>query len=561
MSDSLTLALLKKRGIETKEAADAFLNPSYTDHLHDPLLMKNMREAATRLGEAITSGEHIAVWGDYDCDGIPGGVILHDFLQKVGADFENYIPHRHLEGYGVNESGIEKLAARGTKLMVTVDSGITDVSAIAHAKKLGMDVIVTDHHLPGEVLPDAIVVDPKAHKDETYPFKELCGAGLAWKLVVATLAVSPPLRAKVPLGWEKWLLDMAALATIADRVPLLFENRVIASYGLLVLRKSPRIGLQKLCRVLRLDQSRLTEDDIGFMVGPRINAASRMGDPLDAFRLFTTKDEAETELLAKKLDKANRARKAEAGSVTRAVHEKLRSRETIPPVIACGDPLWRPALLGLVATGIAEEYGRPVFLWGKEGNGALKGSCRSGDGVAVSELMAKTENVFREYGGHAFSGGFALHEEAIFSLEEKLSETHAALCALTPARVPSDAEPDSSVTPAEVTSAFLSKLERLAPFGEQNPKPVFHVADAVVKKVSRFGKASEHVKVSIARDEFETGVLDAVAFFAKGKLARAVETVGALPVGARVGLRVHLERDYFGARGAVRLRLLDIMPQ
>ncbi len=422
--DDLLSALLARRGVTTKAEAELFLNPSYDNHLHDPLLMTDMRKAAERLAAAIQSGEHIAAWTDYDCDGIPSAVILHDFLIKVGANFEIYIPHRHDEGYGLNTSGIEALAGRETKLIVTADSGITDVAAVTRANELGIEVIVTDHHLPAEQLPPAFaVVNPNARADEPYPFKGLCGAGVAWKLCCATLAVSPELREKVSPGWEKWLLDMVGLATIADMVPLTGENRVLATYGLRVLRKSPRIGLQKLCRVMRVEQSRFTEDDVGFMLAPRVNAASRMGDALEAFKLFVTANEDEAEALAKKLDKANRERKAQAGAITRAVHARLKDRE-LRSVIALGDPEWRPALLGLVANTIAEEYERPVFLWGREGSGAIKGSVRSGR-VHALELMNATVDTFSQFGGHAASGGFTVRDDAVFFLEDKLVEAFA----------------------------------------------------------------------------------------------------------------------------------------
>src|SRR3989344_5818651 len=210
--DDLTASLLARRGITTRGEAARFLKPSYDLHLHDPLLITGMPRAAERLARAIASGEHIAIWSDYDCDGGPGGVVMHDFLKKVGAHFENYIPHRHLEGYGMNVAGVEKLAAGGATPVVTVDSGITDIEPVARAKELGMDVIITDHHLPlATGLPDAYaVVNPNARADETYPFKELCGSGLAWKLVCATLALAPQLREQhdIAPGWEKWLLDM-----------------------------------------------------------------------------------------------------------------------------------------------------------------------------------------------------------------------------------------------------------------------------------------------------------------------------------------------------------------
>jgi single-stranded-DNA-specific exonuclease len=550
--DDLTAALLSRRGVASREDAELFLHPSYDLHLHDPLAMTDMPKAAERLARAILSGEKIAAWTDYDCDGTPAAVLLHDFFKKVGANFEIYIPHRHLEGYGVNISGIEKLAERGITLIVTADSGITDVAAIARANELGIDVIVTDHHLPGEKLPDAYaVVNPNARADETYPYRFLCGSAVAWKLVCATLATSPALRERVSEGWEKWLLDMVGLATIADMVPLTGENRLLATYGLKVLRKSPRLGLAKLCRLMRVDQRRMSEDDVGFMLAPRVNAASRMGDARDAFQLFTTEDETRAEELAKKLEKVNRERKAAAGAITRAVRARLRERE-MKSVIALGDPEWRPSLLGLVANGIAEEYERPVFLWGREGNESLKGSVRSGGGTHILELMRATENTFAEFGGHALAGGFTVRDTEIFYLEERLCEAHERLGDAKEAALEAA---DAELTPREVTEALLKKLERLAPFGEGNPKVVFLFRNVHIHNISRFGKGNEHIKLKIAGGD-HPATIEAVSFFAKRPHLRVLEV---LPQNEPVHLLAHIERDTFSRGNPVRLRLIDIV--
>ena len=344
--DDLTAALLSRRGVTNAEEAQAFLSPSYDDHLGDPLLIKDMKKAAERIIKAFEARERIAVWSDYDCDGIPGGVVLHDFFKKVDANFCNYIPHRHHEGFGLNNEGIDALKADEVSLIVTVDCGIADVASVAYANSLGIEVIVTDHHLPGEVLPEAYaIVDPK-QEGETYPYTDFCGGGLAWKLVCAMLALGFTGREEIKPGWEKWLLDMAGLSTIADMVPLTGENRIIAKYGLMVMQKSPRIGFQKLCKVARVDQRTMTEDDVGFMIAPRVNAASRMGDAIDAFKLFTTTDEVVADTLAKKLEATNRSRRASSAAVTKRVHERLEERkergEKIPDVIVMGDPEWRP---------------------------------------------------------------------------------------------------------------------------------------------------------------------------------------------------------------------------
>ncbi|MBI4065971.1 single-stranded-DNA-specific exonuclease RecJ [Candidatus Kaiserbacteria bacterium] len=564
--DDLTAALLARRGIVTKEDAEKFLNPSYDKHLHDPFLMTDMRKAARRFADAIISGEKIAVWSDYDCDGIPGAVLMHDFLKKAGANFENYIPHRHEEGYGMNIGGVEKLASPpaggGVKLIVTVDSGITDVEPVARANKLGMEVIVTDHHLPGDILPNAFaILNPNARPDETYPFKSLCGSGVAWKLVCATLAIAPEIRNRIPEGWEKWFLDMVGLATIADMVPLIDENRVLATYGLLVMRKSPRIGLQKLCRGMRLDQRAITEDDVGFMLAPRVNAASRVGDALDAFQLFTTTDENKADVLAKKLEKANRSRKAEAGAITRAVHTRISARggsasggkDALPPVIAMGDPDWKPALLGLVAGNIADEYERPVFLWGREGNNSLKGSFRSGGSSQMMELMRTTENMFAQFGGHSAAGGFTLIDTEVFFLEDRLVDAYAKLAN---EKVEDDLSrhADAVLTPEEINKSYLTRVEKLAPFGMHNPKPVFLLREVTVSTISRFGKGEEHLKIKIGVNNGNESV-DAVTFFVKGPAARVANS---LVKNGRVNILAHIERDSFSRLNPVRLRLLDI---
>ncbi len=551
--DDLTAALLVRRGMKTEEDAETFFNPSYDSHVHDPLLMTDMRKAARRLAQAVLSGERIAVWSDYDCDGIPGGVLMHDFLKKTAADFENYIPHRHNEGYGMNIDGIEKLSRNGVRLVVTVDSGITDTEPIKRANELGMDAIVTDHHLPGTVLPDAFaIVNPNARPDEPYPFRSLCGAAVAWKLVCATLSEEPAIRARIPTGWEKWLLDMVGLATIADVVPLTGENRVLAAYGMRVLRKSRRIGLQKLCREMRLAQQTLTEDDVGFMLAPRVNAASRMGDARAALDLFTTDNEDEAGELAKKLERANRQRKAEAGAITRTIHGRLKERGELRSVIALGDPEWRPALLGLVANTIAEEYGRPVFLWGREGNLRIKGSVRSGN-VHALELMRATDNTFSEFGGHAAAGGFTVHDDAVFFFEDRLVEAYA--------RIMPTASPAASLVPpadAEIKTEsvglpLLEMVEKFAPFGRENPKPVFLLRAGVVHEISRFGKKEEHLKVTLVSEAGK--LVEAIMFFAKGNILHRTET---LERGARLNMLAHLERNPFSRKTPVRLRLLDL---
>jgi single-stranded-DNA-specific exonuclease len=567
--DDLTASLLTRRGVTTKEEAEAFLSPSYDAHLGNPLEIKDMKKAGDRIVQAIEKREKIAVWSDYDCDGIPGGVVLHDFFKKIGADFVNYIPHRHEEGFGVNEKGLDTLKASGVSLVITVDCGISDISAIAYANSIGLEVIITDHHLPvteankaGEmiqILPPAYaVVDPK-QEGEMYAFKEFCGGGLAWKMVCALLALGFPGRENIKEGWEKWLLDMAGLSTIADMVPLTGENRVIAKYGLLVMRKSPRIGFQKLCKVARVNQRYVTEDDVGFMIAPRVNAASRMGDAMDAFKLFTTEDENVADDLSKKLEAINRSRRAAGAAVTKKVHERLEEQLAahgeLPKVIAMGDPEWRPGLLGLVANNIAEQYQRPVFLWGREGSTTLKGSCRAGrPDVHLLQLMQAAGDTFIQFGGHRASGGFSVRDDAIFFLEKNLN---AAFESLSFIQAENEDQADAEILPEQASTTFLKQLEKMAPFGMGNPKPVFMLRDLIVDEVIWFGKAGEHLKLRFAQSSlsFATNKLEAIAFFARRDFGNTCDT---LELKTSVTLLASLERDTFTRGQPVRLRMIAI---
>jgi single-stranded-DNA-specific exonuclease len=554
--DDTTAELLARRTIHTSEDAQAFLAPSYDEHIGDPLTMLNMEKAAKRVAQAIDSGEKICVWSDYDCDGIPGGVILHDFFKKVNANFTNYIPHRHLEGFGLNTEGIDSLAKEEVKLIITVDCGITDVEAVAHANTLGIDVIITDHHLPAEVLPEAYaIVDPK-QDGETYPFKDFCGGGLAWKLVCAVLAVGFVGHENIPEGWEKWLLDMAGLATIADMVPLLGENRVIAKYGLMVMRKSPRIGFQKLCSIARVNQRLITEEDIGFMIAPRVNATSRMGEARDAFELFTTNDEVRADTLAKEIEKINRARKALGGSVTRAAHLRLNERKKngeLGSVIVMGDPDWRPGLLGLVANSLAQEYERPVFLWGRDGGVSLKGSCRAGrKDVSVVAIMQKArEGTFVEFGGHAASGGFSVVDDAVFSLEERLCHAYEELSHSD--FISEETFADIEVLPQDALSDHLKRTSAFAPFGMGNPKPTFLLRNMEIRKASLFGKGEEHLRLTLVRPQTSRESVEAICFFAKRELGTKTPLEGEV-----ISLLANLEKDQFTRGQPVRLRIVAL---
>lgn len=542
---AVTNRLLANRGLADADVANAFLAPNYESDLHSPSLLHDMKKAVTRIVSAIEHNERIAIFSDYDCDGIPGAVVLHDLFVALGYNnFTNYIPHRHYEGFGLSVTAVEKLATEGAQLIITIDCGTTDVEAVEKANELGVSVIITDHHEPGAILPPAeAIVNPKLG---TYPFPHLCGAATAFKLAQAVLEVT---NHSLSPGQEKWWLDMVGLATIADMVPLIGENRVFAHYGLTVLRKSRRPGLQQLLRKNRVDQRYLTEEDIGFTIGPRINAASRMDNPEDAFHMLTATDVAEAGAKVDHLEQLNKERRTMVAQMTKELHTRLKKATEIPNVLVMGNPSWRPSLVGLAANKLAEEHRRPVFLWGRDGNGIYKGSCRSGGGVSVVEIMRAADDVFLEHGGHHFSGGFSIKDEHIYSLHEALNQ---ALQSLGEQAIINEEVLIDEVLPLEaVTHRFADELATLAPFGTGNEKPVFAFKDVTPRKVEIFGKAKEHLKLTF---ETDNGSLEAIAFFANQNSFTRVPSEEAPHT-----LIGHVERSFFMGRQQLRVRIIDII--
>lgn len=548
---ALMQQLLVNRGITEGDTAARFVSPNYDTDLHSPFLLTDMGKAAERILRALRDNEHIVIYTDYDCDGIPGGVLLHDFFTAIAyTNFENYIPHRHHEGYGFNADSVPKFKERGTSLIITVDCGITDHAAALAAKACSIDVIVTDHHEPSETLPEAFaVINPK--RDDAYPFKGICGTVVAYKLAQAVLE-SGKKTGQITLkdGWEKWWLDLVGIATVADMVPLVDENRTLARYGLSVLRKSRRPGLQHLLRKAGGSQQHLTEDDIGFTIGPRINAASRMDDPEDAFHMLRTRDEGEAGTYVAHLEKLNNERKGVVASMTKEARKRMSTLESVPSVIVMGNPEWRPSLVGLVANALAEEFNRPAFLWGKDGKGIIKGSCRSEGVTSIVHLMEGARTSFLTCGGHHASGGFSVSHEQIHTLPEALAAAQAVLCT----EGGTQREPlqvDTEIVLEDITDELVRTLDQLAPFGIGNPKPLFAIREVLPHEVSVFGKTQNHTKLKLVSGKKR---YDAICFFTLPDGFSVVPETG-----KKCTLLAHIERSHFMGRLETRIRIVDIV--
>jgi single-stranded-DNA-specific exonuclease len=585
----LVRSLLYYRGITDAEKAQEFLNPSYETGLHDPYLMKDMDKAVKRILAAIENNERILIYSDYDADGIPAAVVMHDFFKLIGYEnFEVYIPHRHNEGYGLHLEAIDTFKDR-VKLMITLDCGIVDCDEVKHASDSGIDVIVTDHHVPGLKLPKAIAVVNAHQKKCEYPFDYLCGSGVAFKLVQAlliklrekefrrsaslmetserggakleenfskNLSVLQQVRAEkeIPkIGQEKWLLDMVGLATLSDMVPLQGENRVLAHYGLKVLKKTRRPGLQKLLAKLKINPKYLTEDDIGFMITPRINAASRMGIPTDAFELLSTADEGVAGKFADHLDQINNERKGLVASTVKEVKKLLAERADhyeSQKIIVIGNPNWRPALLGLVANTLVDQYSKPVFLWGREEEKDIKGSCRSDGSVHLVELMEASKHVFKEFGGHTMSGGYALNHEYVHTLEEELTKAYEKV--KKNKTVEEKITADAHLTLDDVNERLFKHIDQFAPFGVGNPKPQFIFEQVKIEELKMFGKTQEHLELTFINSAGRK--IKAIGFFMMPQDFPLEPKKG-----DTINLLATLEKSYFRNFPELRLRIVDIL--
>lgn len=552
----LVRTLLAKRGVVDERDIEMFLAPDYERDVHDPMLLADMDVALARVFHAIEQGERIAIYADFDCDGVPGAALLAQLFRRISyPNVEVYIPHRDTEGYGFHLAAIDAFAARGVKLIITVDVGTVAFDACAYAKSLGVDVIVTDHHELQEKLPDAVaVLNPKR---APYPFGGLCGTGVAFKLACAILTEGRRRElesfASIPLGWEKWLLDLVAIATVADMVPLVGENRVLVHFGLRVLRKTPRPGLRALALSARVNLAQVTEEDIGFSIAPRVNAASRMDNPELAFRLLSTNDEREAGELAATLESLNASRKGIVASITKEARRRARDRFTDDDlVVVLGDPEWKPALLGLSCNAIVGERGGVAVLWGRDGNGNLKGSARSDGQLSVVELFTAARDALIEFGGHHASGGFSVSHEKVHELHERLSEAARSLS--RDASAASAASHDADISLAGVSWGVLEDLSRIAPFGTGNPKPVFRIARVRVEEVKRFGKEKNHTEI-ILSSETSRASMRAFDFFVSPESFTHEPAAG-----SEADVLATIERDAFRGPARLALRLIDVLP-
>ena len=501
----LVARLLVNRGLNGVEEIEAFLDPSL-ERLYPPFGLADLEKAATRLGQAVRRGEPVAVYGDYDADGVTATAVLQQFFTELGLTCCNYIPNRLKEGYGLKVEGLKELAPKA-QLVVTVDCGVSDAEAVAWATGQGLEVIVTDHHeIPPELPPALAVVNPKRGGAD-YPFGDLAGVGVA---LLLALGVRADLRAE---GWFsqrrepnlRSYLDLVALGTAADVVPILGENRILMRQGLKVLEESRRPGLVALKEAVRLEGKPISFRDVVFRLAPRLNAAGRLGQARCALELLLCDDLAQARLQANYLHNLNRQRQSleevmlrEAAALVR--REKLNQR----PVMVLAKEGWHPGVLGIVAARLAEEHHRPVAMVSLQ-NGTGRGSARSVEGFHLFKGLQACEAVLKRYGGHAAAAGFEVAADQVAALQEKLEQAMHSQVGPEPPRP--TLKVDAQVDLAELNREFFTCLERLRPFGPGNPAPVFVCRE--VECLSSRVVAERHLKVQL---HHQNCVMEAIAF-------------------------------------------------
>ncbi len=539
----IVIQVLYNRGVTNQTDVAAFLDGGNAEG--NPFDLPGVSSAVTRLRQALRANEPITIYGDFDADGVTATVLLVQTLRALGGQVRPYIPHRVDEGYGLHTEALTRLARAGVRVVVTVDCGIRDLDQIAHANRLGLDVIVTDHHSVGKQLPDAMaVIDPK-RVDSRYPFNNLAGVGVAYKLAQALLRShrqSPVSEQKMRLS-ENDLMDLVALGTVADMVPLMGENRTLVHDGLEQINQMKRPGIEALCRQSRLKTGQVSATSIGYVLGPRINAAGRLAHAKLAYQLLATQYPAEAERLAEELDRLNRKRR----QITSQVQDRARqlALETIDefPLIFAAAPDFPAGIVGLTASRMVDEFYRPAIVV-EVGDKTSRGSARSIPEFNIIEAIDKCAHLLIHHGGHAAAAGFTVPNEHLDELAHRLRQLAAEQ--LTGIELIPTLSVDAELELSQISWDLRRELDQLEPCGYANPQPLFLSRNVQTKDPRAVGNDGNHLKLRLSNGRV---TWDSIAF-------RQGEWIGKLP--DRVDVVYHLEVNEWNRQRQLQLNVQDI---
>ena len=539
----LIVQILYNRGITTPEQADAFLSPEAL--AGNPFQMHGMNDSVDRIRRAIRAGEAMAVYGDFDVDGVTATVLLVQTLLSLGAKVKPYIPHRIDEGYGLNKDALQQLKEQGVSVVITVDCGVRSLPEVAFGKQIGLDMIVTDHHAPSDVLPDAFaVINPKQPLCQ-YPSKELSGAGVAFKLAQALLRADtqvPLNKNRIPMP-EDALVDLVALGTVADLVPLTGENRGLVQRGLAKLRQSERPGIQALMRQAAIKPEAIESGSIGYTLGPRLNAAGRLESALMAYNLLATQYPGEADELARKLEETNHERQRLTTEMTNKAREAVVATAEAERLLFVAAPEFPEGIVGLIASRLSEEFYRPAVAV-HQGEEESRGSARSVSEFNIVNALDQCRDLLVRHGGHAMAAGFTVRNENMAELEARLKEI--ATRELASSDLVLTLAIDAEANLSEINMELATSLGQLAPFGYGNREPIFASQGVSVREARIVG--TDHLKLTLSDGQF---VIDAIAF-------RQGSWLNQLP--PRIDVAYQLEAQTWNGRTRLQLNVKDIKP-
>jgi single-stranded-DNA-specific exonuclease len=551
---TLIADILIARDIDSLEKANIYLHANLKDIHGDPFSIPDMTKSIERIHHAIQKNEHITIHADYDCDGIPGACVLSNLFNII--NYKNYtvsLPDRNQEGYGLGIEHVQKISDQGSSLIITIDLGITAIESVNYANEKNIDVIITDHHTMPEVLPNAYgIIHPKVN-GSVYPNQELCGAGVIYTLVRAFESVYKETY-NIPNNFSYSLIDYVGFATLSDMVTLTPENKSFIKEGLDIIRNKPRTGFMALAIASRVYLKDLDQGDIAFMLAPKLNVASRMGNPYDAYNLLMEKDQTKAKVLADKLVAlSNERRKLVALMVKEAKREIARTERDKDDVITIGHPSWRVGLLGLVASKIVETYDKPAFVWGRtEGKDEqkYKGSCRGNSTISVHSLLSHVSpDILSEYGGHFEAGGFGVNEDKIHDLHNEMNK------AFIKMQKDKLDEPEKKVMIDTILPISLLKpglhsaVNKIGPFGPGNLEPVFGFTNVEIMDIRNFGTGNAHIEITFRDKNGLTA--STYAFYKNGA------DVGNPQIGDTAHIVGTLDTKLW--QGNVRIKLKDVV--
>ena len=536
--NKLLSTILVNRNIVNEKDINKFLKPTRND-FHDPFLILDMEKAVERIIQAINKQENVTIYGDYDVDGITSITVLKSYLQDRGLEVNTYIPNRLDEGYGLNNNAIDKIAKSGCELMITVDCGISAIDEIHYATSLGIETIVTDHHEPGEDIPKAIAVIDNKRKDSNYPFRELAGVGVVFKLIQA-------ISIKLGLPEEEYLkyLDIVCIGTISDIVPLVDENRVITKLGLMLVKQTRNVGLRAILQAS--GYSKIDSNTISFGVAPRINACGRMGVAEEALNLFLSKNINQVNELARKLNEHNRVRQETEKDIFENAKKQIEEKhlDENNTIVVAGEN-WHHGVIGIVSSKITEMYFKPSILLSFEEDGIGKGSGRSIPGFDLHEALMKCNDCIEKFGGHSMAIGITIKRENFDKLKDKLEEI--AIEEHIDEIVPV-IKIDAKINLAEVNKEMVESLKELEPFGEGNKMPVFAFKNLKIDSIRALSEG-KHLKLTLKDNNV---IVNAIGFN-MGELAEDYR------IGDKIDVVGTLEINSFNQMDSIQINLKDIM--